>query len=118
MYAIIQSGARQYKVEAGETIRTEKIDSKLGEKIEIGKVLLIKDEDKIMVGRPLLSGTKAICEVKEQGRGKKVVIGKFKRRKGYRRKAGHRQDYTELLIKEIKLPKSTAKKIQVNKDTS
>jgi len=101
MYAIIQRGSKQHKIEVGETIRTEKIDSKVGEKIEIGEVLLIKDEDKILIGRPLLSRAKVICEVKEQGRGKKIVIGKFKRRKGYRRKAGHRQDYTELLIKEI-----------------
>ena len=69
--------------------------------IELKEVLLIKDGNKLLVGRPLLSGARVIAEVKEQGRGKKIVIGKFKRRKGYRRKAGHRQDYTELLIKEI-----------------
>lgn len=115
MYAIIQSGSRQYKIEVGDTIRTEKIDSKAGERIELKEVLLIKDEDKVLVGRPILSGARIIAEVKEQGRGKKIVIGKFKRRKGYRRKAGHRQDYTKLLIKEIKLPKPAAKKIQVNK---
>ena len=101
MYAVIQSGASQYKVEVGDTIRTEKIDSKVGEKIELKEVLLIKDEDRVLVGRPILSGAKVIAEVKEQGRGKKIIIGKFKRRKGYRRKAGHRQDYTTLLIKEI-----------------
>jgi len=109
MYAIIQRGSKQHKIEVGETIRTEKIDSKVGEKIELEEVLLIKDEDKILVGRPLLSGAKVICEVKEQGRGKKIVIGKFKKRKGYRRKAGHRQDYTELLIKKIKLPLKVGK---------
>ncbi len=101
MYAVIQNRSKQYKVEVGETIRIEKIDSKVGEKIELGEVLLIKDEHKVLVGRPLLSGARVICEVKEQGRGKKIVIGKFKKRKGYRRKAGHRQAYTALLIKEI-----------------
>ncbi|HEA47274.1 MAG TPA: 50S ribosomal protein L21 [bacterium] len=101
MYAVIQSGASQYKVEVGDTIWTQKIDSKVGEKIELKEVLLIKDEDRVLVGRPFLSGAKVIAEVKEQGRGKKIIIGKFKRRKGYRRKAGHRQDYTTLLIKEI-----------------
>lgn len=105
MYAVIQSGDKQYKVEVGDTIRTEKIDSKAGEKIGLKEVLLIKDGDKLLVGRPFLSGAKIIAEVKEQGRGKKVVIGKFKKRKGYRRKAGHRQEYTALLIKEMKLPK-------------
>jgi large subunit ribosomal protein L21 len=101
MYAVIRSGDKQYKIEVGDTIRTEKTDSKVGEKIELKEVLLIKDEDKLLVGRPLLSGAKVIAEVKEQGRGKKIVIGKFKKRKGYRRKAGHRQEYTKLLIKEI-----------------
>ncbi len=111
MYTIIQVGSKQYKVEVGDTICTEKIDSKVGEKIELQEILLIKNKDKVLVGRPFLSGARAIAEVKEQGRGKKIIIGKFKRRKGYRRKAGHRQDYTKLLIKEIKLPKPAAKKI-------
>lgn len=101
MYAIIQRGSKQHKIEVGDTIRTEKIGSKVGEKIELKEVLLIKDEDKLLVGRPFLSGARVIAEVKEQGREKKIVIGKFKRRKGYRRKTGHRQDYTKLLIKEI-----------------
>lgn len=101
MYAIVQSGASQYKVAVGDTVRIERIGSKVGEKIELREVLLIKDEDKILLGKPFLSGARVIAEVKEQGRGKKIVIGKFKRRKGYRRKAGHRQDYTKLLIKEI-----------------
>ena len=101
MYTIIQVGSKQYKVKVGDTICTEKIDSKVGEKIELKDVLLIKDENKLLVGRSLLSGARVIAEVKEQGRGKKIVIGKFKRRKGYRRKAGHRQEYTKLLIKEI-----------------
>ncbi|MBU4311017.1 50S ribosomal protein L21 [bacterium] len=118
MYAIVQCMASQYKVEVGNTIRTEKIDSKVGEKIELKEILLIKDEDKVLVGRPFLSGARVIAEVKEQRREKKIVIGKFKRRKGYRRKAGHRQDYTKLLIKEIKLPKPATEKSQVNKETS
>ena len=101
MYAIIQRGSKQHKIEVGDTIRTEKIDSKVGEKIELKEVLLIKDEDKLLLGRPFLSGAGVIAEVKEQKRGKKIVIGKFKKRKGYRRKAGHRQEYTALLIKEI-----------------
>lgn len=101
MYAIIQNGGKQYKVEVGDTIRTEKIDSKVGEKIELKDVLLIRDEDRVLIGKPYLSGAKVIAEISEQRRGKKIVIGKFKRRKGYRRKAGHRQEYTKLLIKEI-----------------
>ena len=104
MYAVIQSGASQYKVEVGHTIYTEKMDSKKGAKIELREVLLIKDAEKILVGRPFVSGAKVIAEVTEQGRRKKIVVGKFKKRKGYRRKAGHRQDYTKLLIKEIKKP--------------
>ncbi len=118
MYAVIQSGGKQYKVEVGDTIRAEKMDSEVGEMIELKEVLLIKDEDNILVGRPFLSGAKVIVEVEGQEKGKKIVIGKFKRRKGYRRKAGHRQVYTELLIQEIKLPKPATKKIQVNKKIS
>lgn len=111
MYAIVQCMASQYKVEVGDTIRTERMDSKMGERIEIKEVLLLKDGDKVLVGRPFFSGAKVIAEVKEQGRGRKIVVGKFKRRKGYRRKAGHRQEYTKLLIKEIKRPKPATKKV-------
>jgi large subunit ribosomal protein L21 len=106
MYAIVQTGANQYKVEVGNIICTAKIDSKVGDKIELKEVLLVKDKDKVIVGRPFLPEVKIIAEVREQGRGKKVFATKFKRRKGYRKKMGHRQDYTKLVIKEIKgLPK-------------
>ena len=96
MYAIIESGGKQYKVENGTMIKIEKIDAKEGDKIEL-KTLLVRDDN----GELKTEGT-TIAEVKEHGKHKKVIVFKFKRKKNYKRWRGHRQPYTLLEIKEIK----------------
>ena len=102
MYAVIKSGGKQYKVAEGDTIKVERLDADEGSKIDITDVLLVANGDEITVGSPLVKGASVSAEVKTQGRGPKIKVIKFKRRKNYRRQAGHRQAYTELAITGIK----------------
>jgi large subunit ribosomal protein L21 len=102
MYAVIKTGGKQYKVQEGDTIRVEKLDGKEGDEIKLDSVLMLTDGEKVTVGTPMVKGASVSATVKAQGRGKKIKIIKFKRRKQYRRQAGHRQAYTELAITGIK----------------
>lgn len=102
MYAVILSGGKQYPVKAGETVRLEKLPAQAGESVEFDRVALIADDSgKVMVGEPFLPGAKVRGEVTAQGRARKVMIVKFRRRQNYRRRQGHRQAYTEVKISEI-----------------
>ena len=98
MYAVIATGGKQYRVAQGETLRVEKLDLAAGAKVEFSDVLLIADGETIQVGAPHVAGAKVTAEVVDQGRGEKLRIYKYKRRKGYRRKTGHRQPFTALQI--------------------
>jgi large subunit ribosomal protein L21 len=98
MYAVIKTGGKQYKVQEGDTIRVEKLDGSEGDNIKLDNVLMLTDGDKVTVGTPLVEGASVSATVKAQGRGKKIKIIKFRRRKQYRKQAGHRQAYTELAI--------------------
>lgn len=98
MYAVIKTGGKQYKVQEGDTIRVEKLEASEGETIKLDTVLMLTDGDKVTVGTPLVDGASVSATVKSQGRGKKIKIIKFRRRKHYRKQAGHRQAYTELAI--------------------
>ena len=102
MYAVVKTGGKQYKVQEGDTIRVEKLEGKEGDTIELDTVLMLTDGDKVTVGTPVVEGASVSATVKAQGRGKKIRIIKFKRRKNYRKTAGHRQAYTELAITGIK----------------
>ncbi len=97
MYAVIQTGGKQYRVTEGTTLRVEKIDAEEGASIELDKVLLVADGDDVKVGTPYLEGS-VTATVKAHGKGKKVRIVKFKRRKHHLKRRGHRQLYTELEI--------------------
>jgi len=97
MYAIIQSGNRQYRAEAGKLLRVEKLDKKLGEQFDVDHVLFVGGE-KASVGTPLVKGAKVTVVVTQQTRDKKVLVFKKKRRQGYRRTQGHKQPYTELFV--------------------
>jgi large subunit ribosomal protein L21 len=99
MYSIIESGGFQYKVTLGETLKVPKIQAEVGAEITVSQVLLFADGDNISVGTPVLDNTSVIVEVLSHGKSDKIKVFKKKRRKGFRRTAGHRQDYTELLIK-------------------
>ena len=101
-YAVIFSGGKQYRVFAGQRIKLEKLSGEPGSSLVFDKVLMIANGDDIQLGAPYLEGAQVLSEVLDQNRHKKIRVFKFKRRKGYKRTQGHRQDYTEVLIKEIK----------------
>jgi large subunit ribosomal protein L21 len=103
MYAIIETGGKQYKVSVGQTIDVERLPFGVGEKVELDKVLLVADGENIMVGRPTLEGVKVMATVERQLKGPKIIVFKYKPRRRYRRKKGHRQLYTRLRIDEIVL---------------
>ncbi len=101
MYAIVKTGGKQYRVSAGQTVRVEKIDGAVGDEVELNDVLLVAGEGEPKIGLPLVAGAAVKAEIVEQGRAKKIIVFKKKRRKGYHKKQGHRQYFTGLRIKEI-----------------
>jgi large subunit ribosomal protein L21 len=98
MYAVIKSGGRQYRVEEGATIRVDRLAGDKGEKVDLAEVLLVADGEDVKVGAPLVEGARVTAEIVAQGLGPKLVVYKFRRRKAYRRKTGHRQPFTALKI--------------------
>ncbi len=108
MYAVIQTGGKQYRVSKGDILRVEKIDSEEGATVDLDKVLMVADGDDIKVGTPYVDGGKVTAKVQEHGRGKKVKIIKFRRRKHHLKRQGHRQWYTELEITGISGAKAKA----------
>jgi large subunit ribosomal protein L21 len=98
MYAVIQTGGKQYRVSEGDTIRVEKLGVDEGASVELDKVLLVADGEDVKIGAPYLDGGKVTAKVTSHGRGKKVKIIKFKRRKHHLKRQGHRQWYTELQV--------------------
>lgn len=98
MYAVIQTGGKQYRVSEGDTLKVEKLSADEGASLDLEKVLMIADGDNIKVGTPYVDGGKVTATVKSHGRGKKVNIIKFKRRKHHLKRQGHRQWFTELEI--------------------
>ena len=97
MYAVIKTGGKQYRVSEGSRLRVEKLPGAIGDKLDFSEVLMLGGE-KVAIGRPLIKGAKVSAEIVAQERDKKVIIFKIRRRKRYRRKAGHRQPFTELKI--------------------
>jgi large subunit ribosomal protein L21 len=102
MLAVIKTGGKQYKVTPGEKIKVEKLEAKEGEKIVFDEVLLIADENNVEIGAPFLKGAKVTANVVEHARHDKVIIFKYKPKKRYRLKKGHKQPYTEVEIIDIK----------------
>jgi large subunit ribosomal protein L21 len=101
MYAVIATGGKQYRVEKGGTLCIEKLSAEPGSTVEFDEVLLIADGETITVGKPLLKGSKVLATIEEHGKGDKVTIVKFRRRKHYMRQKGHRQQYTKVRVTEI-----------------
>jgi len=101
MYAIIRTGGKQYQVSAGDRLRVEKLAGNIGDTVEIDDVLLVADGEDVTIGQPVVDSAKVTAQIVEQGKQKKVVVFKKKRRKGYKLKKGHRQQFTALEIKEI-----------------
>jgi len=102
-YAIIRTGGKQFRVEPGATLRVPSLPGEAGASVEFDDVLLGSDGKKVRTGDPVLGGAKVTGEIVKQGRGEKVIVFKFKRRKNYARKQGHRQGFTEIRITSIKL---------------
>jgi len=98
MYAVIATGGKQYRVAEGDTLRIEKLDAEEGSTVEFDKVLMVGEGDDVKIGAPVVEGAKVSATVKGHGRGKKIEIIKFRRRKHHRKQMGHRQDYTEVQI--------------------
>jgi len=101
MYAVIESGGKQHRVEPGEVLRLEKLDASEGATVNFDKVMMIGEGENIQIGTPFVDGGAVTAEVVSHGRGDKITIIKMRRRKHYRRQAGHRQSFTEVKIKEI-----------------
>ena len=102
MYAIVEILGQQFKVEAGKKLFIHRMEeAERGTQVEFDKVLLIDNDGKVKVGAPTISGAKVVCEVSSHLKGDKVIVFHKKRRKGYRKRNGHRQSFTEVLVKEI-----------------
>ncbi len=102
MYAVIESGGKQHRVEKGEILQLEKLDAATGDKVKFDKVLLVGEGESVKIGKPYVQGGQVTAEVLREGRGDKIKIIKFNRRKHYKRQQGHRQWYTEVKITGIK----------------
>ena len=101
MFAVVATGGKQYKVSQGDLIEVEKLDGNVGDTVTLEQVLMVGEGESVKAGSPYLPGCKVTGEVTEQSKGVKVIVFKKKRRKGYRRKNGHRQLFTQLKITEI-----------------
>jgi len=101
MYAVIKTGGKQYRVSAGDKLKVEKLVGDVGSDVTIDQVLMLADGDNVTIGAPVIAGASVQAKVLAHGRGDKVMIFKFRRRKHYRKTQGHRQDYTEIQIGDI-----------------
>ena len=101
MYAVIKTGGKQYRVSKGDIIRVEKLEAETGQSVNFDKVLLVENGGDLNVGTPYLVAGKVVANIVSHGRGKKLEVLKFRRRKSYMRRQGHRQSYTEICITDI-----------------
>ncbi|MDH3211515.1 MAG: 50S ribosomal protein L21 [Myxococcales bacterium] len=101
MFAVVRTGGKQLRVAPGESVRVEKLAGEIGETVEFGEVLLVGGDGEARIGTPLVKGATVVGTITDQARGPKLTIFKMKRRTGYRRKAGHRQPYTEVRVDRI-----------------
>jgi large subunit ribosomal protein L21 len=101
MYAVIETGGKQFKVQEGDVVYVEKLDASVGDAVTIDKVLLVEKDGVVKVGTPVVAGATAVLKVVEHGKGEKVIVFKYKAKKNYRRKQGHRQPYTKVLVEAL-----------------
>lgn len=101
MYAVIKTGGKQYRVSPGDFLKVERLDGEVGDSIAFDKVLMTSDGENVELGKPYLEDTVVNGKIARQGKDRKIVVFKYKRRKGYRKKTGHRQDFTLIKIEGI-----------------
>jgi large subunit ribosomal protein L21 len=101
MYAVVKSGGKQYRLSPGEIVRVETLDQDVGSSVEFDQVLAVKNDQEVMIGTPLVQNAKVTGTVVQNGRAKKVIVFKYKRKKQYKVTRGHRQQYTDVKINEI-----------------
>ena len=101
MYAVIETGGKQYRVSPGQTVEVELLPAEPGSEVALESVLLVATDDKTLVGAPAVAGARVMTTVIREGRGEKIIVFKYKSKKRYRRTQGHRQDYTYLLVTDI-----------------
>lgn len=116
MYAIIRTGGKQFRAEPGRKIRIPSLEAEVGDTVTFDEVLLASGDDGVQIGAPTLTGAAVTAEVVAHGRGEKVIVFKWKRRKNYRRKQGHRQGYTEVKIADVSLSERKKKKKAEDQD--
>jgi len=109
MYAVVEAGGRQYRVEEQSTIEVEKLSGVAGEAVELDRVLLLEREGKLIVGQPTIPGAKVRCRLVKQGKDKKLVVFTYKAKHNVHRRKGHRQQLTRLLVEKIEVPAPPAK---------
>ncbi len=103
MYAIIETGGKQYRVEEGQVIKIEKLQAETGEEVTFDKVLAVNKDEQLTIGTPVVEGARALAKVVTQDRDRKITVFKYKAKKNYRRKMGHRQPYTAVKIERIEV---------------
>ncbi|MBX6341482.1 MAG: 50S ribosomal protein L21 [Thermomicrobiaceae bacterium] len=101
MYAVVQTGGKQYRVAVGDTLEVEKLDAEPGSQVTLDRVLLVSTDGGVRIGTPVVEGARVVATVDGQTKGEKIVVFKYKPKKRYRRKQGHRQRYTRLTITDI-----------------
>ncbi|MFA7467301.1 MAG: 50S ribosomal protein L21 [Desulfotomaculaceae bacterium] len=103
MYAIIETGGKQYRVNEGDTLFIEKLPADVGETYTVDRVLALENEGQLQVGTPLIEGAKVLFKVEKHGKDKKIIVYKYKAKKNYRRKKGHRQPFTKVVVEKIEV---------------
>ena len=101
MYAVVKTGGKQYRVSEGDVLFVEKLIAEVDSTVELTEILAVSNGETLTVGKPMVEGAKVLAKVVAQGKAKKVIVFKYKRKKDYRRKNGHRQPYTKILIEKI-----------------
>jgi large subunit ribosomal protein L21 len=101
MYAIIETGGKQYKVQEGDVLFIEKLDAQEGDQVTFDKVVAVSTDSDFVAGTPLVAGATVTAKVEKHGKGRKIIVFKYKAKKNYRRKQGHRQPYTRVVIEKI-----------------
>lgn len=101
MYAVIETGGKQYRVKEGDVIEVERLDAAVGESVVLDRVHLVAGEDGVKVGTPLVEGAKVTAKVQAEGKARKILVFKYKPKKNYRRRYGHRQPFSRLVIEKI-----------------